>query len=71
MNLFQWVDEKVKNQTVWDIGVLKLFCVIIGMILGACWFEFVFRHQMWFIIAAIVLFVILMIRFFTGKKKAG
>lgn len=71
MNLFQWADEKVKNQTIWDVGVLKIFCVIIGMILGACWSEFIFRYQMWFIIAAVVLFVILMIRVFTGKKKAG
>jgi hypothetical protein len=51
MALLEWADKKVKSRTVWDIGVLKIFCVIVGMILGAYWAGFVLHHKVWFFIA--------------------
>ena len=69
MAFYEWADKKVKTQTIWDIGVLKIFCVVVGMIVGAYYAEFVLRYQMWFIIAGVLLFIVLMIRFFSGQGK--
>lgn len=69
MKFFEWADKKIKNQTIWDIGVLKIFCVIVGMILGAYYTEFVLRYETWFLIAGLLLFIVFMIRFFTGGGK--
>jgi uncharacterized membrane protein YoaK (UPF0700 family) len=69
MALLEWADKKVKSRTVWDIGVLKIFCVIVGMILGAYWAGFVLHYKIWFIIAGILLLIVLVIRFFGGKSK--
>jgi len=49
MGIFAWADQKVKAQTVWDIQILKIVCILVGMILGAYVFPFVFRFMGWFI----------------------
>ncbi len=69
MTFFEWADQKVKTRTIWDIGVLKTFCVVVGMIIGAYLAEFVLRYETWFLIAGIVLFIVLIIRFFSGGGK--
>ena len=65
----EWADQKVKTRTIWDIGVLKIFCVIVGMIIGAYYAEFVICYQTWFLIAGLLLFIVLVIRFFSGQGK--
>lgn len=63
MGILEWADRKIKAQNVWDIGILKIFCTIAGMILGAYISAFVIQYLWWFVIVGIVLFIFLMIRF--------
>jgi len=35
MSFISWMDQKCRKLNVWDIGVLKTYCLLIGMILGA------------------------------------
>ncbi len=67
MGLFQWADRRVKAQNIWDVGVLKLFCMIVGMVLGAYLSVFVIQYLWWFIIFGTIFFIYLAIRFFTVK----
>jgi len=67
MGLFEWANQKIKAQTVWDIGALKIFCTIAGMILGAYVSVFVKQNLLYFVVAGAVLFVYLMVRFFRVK----
>jgi len=69
MGIIKWSNQKIKSYSVWDIGVLKIFCVIAGMILGAYVSSFVKQYLWWLIIIGIILFVFLLIRFFTAKKN--
>ena len=63
MGLFQWADKKVKSQTVWDVGVLKIFCTLVGIIAGAYISVFVQQNLWWFLILSFVLLVWLLFRF--------
>ncbi|MEJ2628598.1 MAG: hypothetical protein P8078_08595 [bacterium] len=67
MGIIKWSNQKIKSYTVWDIGVLKIFCVIAGLILGAYVSSFVKQYLWWLIIISIVLFIFLIIRFLTAK----
>ena len=67
MGIFAWANRKLKAYTVWDIGVLKLFCTLVGMILGAYLATFVLGYLWWFIVVSALFFIILMIRLFTTK----
>ena len=64
MSIFEWADQKVKTRNIWDIGVLKIFCTLVGMILGAYLSTFVIQNVWWFGAVSAVLFIWLMIRFF-------
>ena len=35
MGLIQWAEKRTKALNMWDIGVLKIYCVLFGMIVGA------------------------------------
>jgi putative Mn2+ efflux pump MntP len=41
--------------TVWDTGVLKLYCVLFGSLLGAYASSFVQRNVSWFIAGVLLL----------------
>lgn len=69
MEIFKWADKKVKGQTIWDVGILKLFCCLVGLILGAYLSAFVLRFMGWFLAISVLLLIILMVRFFTVKPK--
>jgi len=69
MKIFAWADQKVKANTVWDIGILKIFCVLVGMIIGAYLSEFVLRFEGWFLVVSLVLLIVLMVRLFTSKAN--
>jgi len=70
MKVLDWIDEKVKKLTVWDIGILKILCVLAGMILGAYAAGFVLRNINVFIILCALLLCVLWIRIYlTAIKK--
>ncbi len=66
MGLFSFAESRIKRMTVWDIGALKILCVLAGMLLGAYIAAFMLTYQLWFFIAAGVLLVVVLVRWF-GK----
>lgn len=65
--LLKFLERKVRaNYTFWDIGLLKTYGAIPGLILGAYFPEFVFKYMPLFI----TLFLILLMRYLylLGKK---
>lgn len=62
MKIIDWINQIVKAQNVWDIGVLKLLCVAVGMILGAYLTDFVLQYVWWFGIISILLLIFLLFR---------
>ena len=67
MGIIEWVNLKVKAQNLWDIGILKIFCAIVGIILGAYISNFVKQYVWWFVAISIVLYILLMYRFLKAK----
>lgn len=67
MGIIEWVNLKVKAQNLWDIGILKIFCTIVGIILGAYISNFVKQYAWWFVAISIVLYILLMYRFLKAK----
>jgi len=67
MGIIEWVNLKVKAQNLWDIGILKIFCTIVGIILGAYISNFVKQYVWWFVAISIVLYILLMYRFLKAK----
>lgn len=52
-----WYNEKIKKLNVWDIGALKVYVLLIGMIIGAYFPGFVMQY-LWIIVAIIVLLML-------------
>ena len=69
MGLIQWVEERTGALGVWDIGVLKIYCVLFGMIVGAYVSTFVREHVWWFVAAVLVLGLGLGTRWFTAAPR--
>ena len=67
MNIIEWAHQQVKAQTIWDIGILKICCILAGMILGASLSAFVMQYLVLFIVVVFLLAIILMVRFFFAK----
>ena len=69
MGVFRWAERKTKGLTLWDIGVLKVYCVLFGVIVGAYLSAFVREQVLWFIAAVLVLGVGLGYRWLTAKPS--
>ena len=67
MDLFMWAEEKSQSLTIWDIGVLKIYCVLFGVVVGAYVSTFVREQVLWFVAAVIVLGGGFGYRWFTAK----
>ncbi len=55
MGLIRWAEAKTKALNIWDIGILKIYCVLLGVIVGAYVSSFVQEYVAWFVLAVIVL----------------
>ena len=67
MSFFTWVEKKTKALGFWDIGILKIYCVLFGMIVGAYFSSFVREHVAWFASGVVLFGLLLGYRWFTGK----
>ena len=67
MGVFQWAERKTSAMTIWDIGVLKVYCVLFGVIVGAYLSLFVREHVLWFVAAVLILGGGVGYRWFTGE----
>ena len=55
MGIVQWAKERTKNLSMWDISLLKLYCAIFGIVVGAYISDFVKQYVYIFIIAFVLL----------------
>ena len=67
MGVFQWAERQSRAMTIWDIGVLKIYCVLFGAIVGAYLSPFVKEQVLWFVLAVLVLGGGAGYRWFTAK----
>ena len=70
MGIVAWLGQKAKAYTFCDIQILKIACLLVGMILGAYISPFVFRFMVWFIGVSILLLVALAVRIFRAKANS-
>ncbi len=67
MGLWNYIQNKVKATTVFDIGVLKLLLFVTGLIFGAHYATSVLNNiNFWYVVWFVLLFVML---FRIFKKK--
>ncbi|MBT8397717.1 MAG: hypothetical protein HKO65_05850 [Gemmatimonadetes bacterium] len=55
MDLFEWAESRTNAMTIWDIGALKVYCVMLGMIVGAYMSGFIREHLWWFLLPVLFL----------------
>jgi uncharacterized membrane protein YfcA len=67
MGIIKWSEERTKALTMWDIGILKLYCSLFGIIVGAYVSVFVQQRVVWFVAAVVILGGYLMYRWLTAK----
>lgn len=54
MNAIQWAESRSRALTVWDTGVLKVYCVMFGALVGAYASSFI-QQNVWWLIAGVLL----------------
>ncbi|MDD9953616.1 MAG: hypothetical protein OXR66_04720 [Candidatus Woesearchaeota archaeon] len=64
MHLIAWANAKVKKMTIWDVKMVKWAMLFLGMIIGAYVADFVKTYVVWFVIACIMLYVLILTRIF-------
>ena len=67
MSFISWMDSKCRTLNVWDISVLKTYCMLIGMVLGAHLATFVKEYLISFAAVIVVCGVWLCYKFFVKK----
>jgi uncharacterized membrane protein YoaK (UPF0700 family) len=67
VGLIQWAEHKTQALSIWDIGVLKIYCVLFGIIVGAYASSFVLEYIAWFVLAVIGFGVALGLRWLSVK----
>ena len=61
---------QLKKMTLFDISVLKICVLLIGMIIGALVAGFVKNYMVYFIAGAAITYIWLLLRFFPRKPSA-
>jgi putative Mn2+ efflux pump MntP len=69
MGVFDWAERKSNALTIWDIGLLKIYCVLFGIVVGAYLSLFVREHVWWFVALVLILGGGLGYRWFTAETR--
>ena len=69
MKILRWAERRTRALTIWDIGVVKIYCVLFGMIVGAYLSSFVKQEVWWFVAAVLILGGGLGYRWFTAEDR--
>ena len=69
MNVLEWANRRTRALTIWDIGVLKVYCVLFGVMVGAFFPTLVREHLWWFLVPTLVLGSGAGVRWFTAKAE--
>jgi hypothetical protein len=67
MGLWNYIENKVKNTTVFDIGVLKLLVFVTGLIFGAYYSKGVLNNITFWYVAFFVLLFLMLFQVFRKK----
>ena len=67
MGVIQWAEKRTEALNIWDIGILKIYCVLFGMIVGAYVSSFVRDNVWWFAGGVLVLGGYLGFKWFTAE----
>ena len=54
MKIFEELNEKIKRLTIWDISILKIGLLVLGMIVGAHFDYFIKENLMTFLLVFLV-----------------
>ena len=72
MGIIRWAEERTRALNMWDIGVLKIYCALFGVIIGAYLSDEVKANVGLFVLAVFVLWGVLAYRWLTAKpREAG
>jgi putative Mn2+ efflux pump MntP len=69
MGLFEWAERRTRALIIWDIGALKVCCVLLGMVVGAYIPGFVRDHLWWFLAPTLLLGVGVTYRWLTADPR--
>jgi hypothetical protein len=53
MGIIEWAQTRTDAMTIWDVGALKIYCVLFGVIVGAYIPMFV-RERLWRLVLSVV-----------------
>jgi len=67
MSILEWAEQRTSAMTIWDVGVLKIYCVLFGVIVGAYISTLVKENLWWFVISVLVLGLFSGYRWLTAK----
>ena len=69
MGIIEWAERRTNALNIWDIGVLKIYCALFGMIVGAYLSSFVKQNVWWFVVVVVVLGGSVGYRWFTAQAR--
>ncbi|MBN1445705.1 MAG: hypothetical protein JW957_06325 [Candidatus Omnitrophica bacterium] len=67
MNILKLGEEKIRKMTVWDMALVKLICVFLGLILGAYAAAFIKENILLFVILFIIGYITAIYRVLVRK----
>jgi hypothetical protein len=69
MGILEWAEKRTSAMTIWDVGVLKIWCVLFGVIVGAYISTFVKENLWWFVLSGLVFGLASSFRWLTAKVR--
>jgi hypothetical protein len=69
MGILEWAEQRTSAMTIWDVGVLKIYCVLFGVIVGAYISTFVKENLWWFVLSVLVFGLASSYRWLTAKAR--
>ena len=69
MGVFEWAERRSDALTIWDIGVLKILCVLFGIVVGAYRSHIVMEHVWWFVAPMLIFGGVSVYRWFTVEPR--
>lgn len=69
MKILEWAEQRTSAMTFWDVGVLKIYCVLFGVIVGSYTAAFVKENLWWFVLSVLVFGFFSGYRWLTAKAR--
>lgn len=69
MGIIEWAERRTKAMTLWDVGVLKVYCVLFGVIVGAYIPMFVKENLLFLVSSVLILGLWVSYRWFTAAPR--